>query len=459
MGNSIKTQIDVYEKAIKEIDEYLSLDITQHKLVKDKKKKIRRLETINHTIKNLNDKKKLKLSKIPQEAINLSVVKSKREEQNTVVNNSFGVVQKKIKEGGYSSVTVAIMVMCIVIIMSVFTSWIQINGMKIGLTEIIDTLEALSNWTSSEEISSVLGVAQILSLATWGVAGLYGVILYQLLCNKEIKLLGWGIVIIGGILMSFFMIGKSMQSEMGVFFPIVNITMSGWLALVLSIVIWILNQNAGNNCELNQVNNAQEKKQEDSQHPNRFSKEMRKYAISNYYPWMSINVINALIKKDEPGCLTFEYSCTFDLLRDAESFIWENAEVYLLVDILFKTEMEDYCIREVPIHILTLLKEGETEPIYVKEIPFSLNRLKCVNVFIKAIDVVNGEVKEYPYVFVDSDLDAEELKKYRETVQKKKAVCKAKIFQTEWQCDCGLINPITEEKCCGCGESKLNVVK
>lgn len=459
MENSLKTQIAVYEREIKKIDEYLSLDIMQHKLVNDKKQKVKKLEIISHTIKSLNDKNKLKLSKIPQETINLEVVKTKGQKENIVNNNSFRVVQKKIKEGDYSSVTVAIMVMCIVIIMSVFTSWIQINGMEIGLTGIIDTLEALASWTSSEEISSVLGVAQILSLATWGVAGLYGVILYQFISNKESKIAGWGVPIIGAILMIFFMLGRSMQSEMGVFFPIIKITMSGWLALVLSIVIWILNQNTGNNGELNQVNNAQEEKQEDSQYSNRFLKETRKYAISNYYPWMSINVINAVIKKDEPGCLTLEYSCTFDLLRDAESFIWEDAEVYLLVDVLFKTEMEDYCIREVPVHILTLHKEGETEPIYVKEIPFSLNRLKCVNIFIKAIDVVNGEVKEYPYIFVDSDLDAEELQKYRETVQKKKAVCKAEIFQTEWQCDCGLINSITEEKCCGCGESKLDVEK
>ena len=62
----------------------------------------------------------------------------------------------------------------------------------------------------------------------------------------------------------------------------------------------------------------------------------------------------------------------------------------------------------------------------------------------------SGQRKSVYRVSAASDMNSNELERYREQIHYEEAVCRQENFGQEWRCPCGLVHTREENRCVDC---------
>ncbi len=438
-----------YRTKIEELKQVLNQDISEVPGVKKSRKEIERLETVKKTIEFFKVQNKLKLSKslyagatsiFPEKVPIKTDTKNKNEMDN-----------KSVKEQLTLSIIMAI-VLAAVIILCVFSSWIQINGMEISLTSLLDTLENLSYWSNGSSLDDAIAIIQFLCIAIWAVAVVYGIIICQLYKVHKSNLIGIGTCLVVVIIFFLCVMSDGFNSETGGYLRL-SITGAGWIALIASIALFFVYIYRSYIDENGYKMNLNIEALQRTMGQENYS-ERKVCAVTNYYPWIEMRIQNLILEKGRKNRLALEYTFFAEEFDNIFNIFGESKQVDICADILIWTTGKTYSVENCMFQAAILQSRGVTNHVFVMEIPFLLSQIVDVKVIIKKIDISGSKSKTYPGIHVDTNMNWQAIQGYREKTGKPGAVCEEKIIADVWQCSCGLVNDMQKEKCGVCGERR-----
>lgn len=199
--------------------------------------------------------------------------------------------------------------------------------------------------------------------------------------------------------------------------------------------------------------NSNEPEEKDNYISIRSNKEnIRICAITNYYPWLNLRLTNLYILKNYINAMAIDI--TFCNEKSSWSTQWEKQQkvIYIVADIIIQTSRNILCVNECVFWFLIERNKGRSEWIYLREIPFSLQEIRNVQVLIKEIEINYEEVKTNFNIYAELAMDCLSLENYRNEIKKENAVCRQEQFDNGWLCVCGLFHGLEEKECCRCGD-------
>lgn len=436
-----------YRTKIEELKRVLNQDISEEPGIKKSRKEIERLETVKSTIEFFKEQNRLKLSKLLY--VGAIPIFPEKESIKTDTKNKNEMDNKSVKEQLTLPMIIAI-VLSVVIILCVFSSWIQINGMEISLTSLLDTLENLSYWSNGNSLDDAIGILQFLCIAIWAIAIVYGIIIYQLYKVHKSNFIEIGTGLVAVIILFLLIMSETFNSETGVYLQL-SITGAGWIALIASIATFLIYRSYivenGYKINLNIESLQRTIGQENYS-------EQKVCAVTNYYPWIEMRIQNLILEKGTKNSLTLEYTFFAEEFDNIFNIFGKSKKVDICADVLIWTTGKTYSVENCMFQAAILQNRGVTNHVFVVEIPFLLSQIVDVKVIIKKIDISGSKSKIYPGIHVDTNMNWQAIQGYREKNGKTGAICEEKIIGDVWQCSCGLVNDRQKEKCGVCGERR-----
>ena len=391
MGRCVMNQnieIEKLKDEIRRADAELDKDTVNHVLEQEKARKAAILEQV----KDLKNKHLLKKNEIPKDAVRIQQ-KNHIEERKTVPTS---VYNNPAKNRQYSPVTLLILALSVGVAILLLTSWIRIGSYEINWMQIFDGLDFLEEMTGDSFGVIKFGIV-VLQLSLVINAIIYARLAYKKFIGEdddtEYKGLIYMIVIFIIYLLASVFFSYLLEDWFGGSFIKSRLTFSAWLALALSIGIAVIHY--------------KEDELEDSFHPYAAVQQQEHYegteenqvAIVSQYPWENVSPLSLTLHKGANTFMKLEYEYQGVFVENSVFPEKKGDKVMMIGDVLLKAGWYEYAIEDVHFLIPYLNHKGNTDKVYLNNIPFQLGNLSNGEVLIKSVKILheNNALEERSY--------------------------------------------------------------
>lgn len=455
----LEGKIQKVEKKIAEINTYLQSDISKNTSLERSEKRKKCLYGLMQTVRYYQETGRMKKTGFSSNVNEIRTIEKKKyksTENNLNRNINYHRTEKVVKSS-LSMIEIVLIFLSVIICFCALGSWFEINGYRVNFFKVIQNSEnalgyggeLLSDYVLTDAENLINGLKLIVIMVV-GIAVLYVGMIYQFIKSKASKLVFLGTGYIGAIIIAFFiltqMINHNIEDSLGWSGIQLSLTSIAWITLILSVLISVIYYHRWE-FDLDGLHKYERKSWE--QKSEETQKKVRSFSITNYYPWINIKLLTLVIEKSEDSAMWMQYVYRDNLTWD-DSGLFFNANVDMTVDIIIDVRNEKYVIREEKISISKLVRQGSTEKIYLSSLPFSVEEVRNVQVFVREIKSGDKAAKKIHDVYVDSGMMAKELETYRKKTQCN-ALCEERDEKDGWICTCGLLNDYGDDQCFNCG--------
>ena len=433
-GNRRKELVKKINEFQKELD---SVDVIEtEKNISKLEEEKRHLVSVKNTILYLKENNRLLSAYVPDNTEKISV---KRRNDH---------IEKSQEEKALNKNPTLLILMAISGMMAILllTAWIEISGYRISLFELARETDNLTYMLGiSESTQGIVSFLWIICILQWGFALCYIYIIYALYKYKESSLIYpmmFGVVIFFVVLwITTFYVNSSIDDMYSGLSNYVNaeMTWEAWSALILAVFSggiyssqeWINSQIFGTD------NTAQET-------------EIRKIPVINYYPWEEIQFTDVVFEKGRDFFFFMQYKLPEKWKIEGYSERW-HGNIFVNADVILKVFRKEYVVFDQIFNLEWEHTKGATQKLDIEYATFNINDIDEVRVIIKSVEMPDGQKKSAYNVYAISDMNSNELERYREQIHYDEAVCREAKLATGWVCPCGYIHTETEKRCMVCG--------
>ena len=409
---------------------------------RDLEKNIRKLEeeknhliSVKNTILHLRGKNRLLSTYVSKNAEKLSV-RSRRDSKEKTKEETLNKNPALLILMGISGIMV-ILFLC---------AWIQINGYRISFFELAQETDNLTYVLgTSESTQGIISLLWIMCILQWGFAFCYIYIIYALYKYKESSLVYpamFGVIIFFVVLWIItFSVNSSIDDVYSGLSNYINaeMTWEAWVALILSIVSsGIYSGGDRINSQFFGIDNSTQEAG------------IRKIPVINYYPWEGIQFTDVIFEKGKEPCFFMQYKLLESWKAKGYSERW-SGNIFINADVILKAFRKEYAIFDQVFNLDWERTKGVTQKFEIEYTTFNINDIDEVKVIIKSIEMPDGKRKSVHKVYAVSDMNSNELERYRELIHYEAAVCREEKLETGWVCPCGQMHTETEKRCMVCG--------
>ena len=394
------------------------------------------LSTVKNTILYLREKGELIKAESSSYAERLSVRKSSINRNMTEETNPLNK----------NPMIIILMVFSGIMAVLLLNAWIDVNGYEINLFELTREAENLSYiFGSTEEIQGIIAFLWFICIIQAILAIYYLYIIYDLYKNRKshgISFTMFGVIII--FLVSWGLTLSVNSSVDDIYRGLSNYISAGltgkaWLALILScICTGIYYKQEQLNSGLFGISTQSE------------ANLTRKVPVTSYYPWEQIRFIDLIIEENTDVYVRLQYAIPSRWRLRGYREKW-NAKITITVDVVLKVFKKEFVIPNVVFELEWEQAKGVTEKLAIVGRTFNINDIDEARIIMKSLEMPDGQRKSVYKVYAISNMNSNELERYREQIHYEAAVCREEKLECGWRCPCGLIHAETEKRCMVCG--------
>lgn len=328
-----------------------------------------------------------------------------------------------------------------IIIVCTLRSWLSFAGQEFDLKTVMEGLNYARSWGVDSYVNKYIGIAVLLLGIVYVIGVIYVWIIIRIIKGKNIKVAAivgtvWSVLVLAFFLL---MVAATEDSTYGLS-RAMQVNMKAYIAILLSIVILVLA------CIDKQKKSVQGEQTRDGQIPGTDGTEVE-YAVTNYYPWMNLQMLYGIVKQGTASEFSVSYACQEQPVSEIAA-VKMGSRVNVLTDIVITAVNGIYAVKDAELQITDLEKEGRTESIYLNA---NVGQVQSLKVYVKAVVVAEKEKMMTAGFHVDSTETSEELQQYRIASGNRTAVCKPEVAEDGIICACGLYH--AQDRQCGvCGQ-------
>lgn len=128
-----------------------------------------------------------------------------------------------------------------------------------------------------------------------------------------------------------------------------------------------------------------------------------------------------------------------------------NTKISVTADIVVRAFRKEFVIPDAIFELEWEHVNDSTEKLTIVGETLNVNDIDEARIIMKSIEMPDGQRKSVYKVYVVSDMNSNELERYREQIHYEAAVCREEKLECGWRCPCGLIHTETEKRCLVCG--------
>lgn len=431
MIKELKGKIDILRKEINNTE-----DLKDKRDINKLEEQKLQLSTVKNTILYLREKGELIKSELSPYVERLSVRKSSINRNATEKANSLNK----------NPAVIILMILCGIMAVLLLNAWTDINGYEINLFELIRAAENLSYIAgASEETQGIIGFVGFICIIQATLALYYLGIIYVLYKNRESHMISFatfGVIIIFLVLWILTLsVNSSVDDIYSGLSNYINAGLTGkaWLAFILS-------------CACSAIYFKQEQINSrlfgiSTQLQTNFT---RKVPVTNYYPWEQIRFTDLVLEKGKDIYVCLRYIIPSDWKLRGYSERW-NTKISVTADIVVRAFRKEFVIPDAIFELEWEHVNDSTEKLTIVGETLNVNDIDEARIIMKSIEMPDGQRKSVYKVYVVSDMNSNELERYREQIHYEAAVCREEKLECGWRCPCGLIHTETEKRCLVCG--------